>query len=234
MRLLVTAAAALGTATVVLGPVGFAAPRAGNISVTVEFRDDGADRIRSDGGGAYQDNVENAVAYIDGSTGGLIWGTNTNGTVVRTMWFYFTNCLVGPCTPPAAWPQPLVEPSGMQANALLPNGQVPSGGLRGMTIGTDYEAWIKINIPIDTDPAYYNVCFDSRGVGPCGMPAGVNSTNAHIRRDQSDQWTMWADATDSADLIRDSQSKRNRAFTLLGTYSMPFSLTVKCVKPACS
>jgi hypothetical protein len=47
------------------------------------------------------------------------------------------------------------------------------------------------------------------------------------------EWAIWANGTgDRADLIRDSQTKKNRTFTLMGTYSMPFSFTVKCVNLA--
>ena len=100
-----------------------------------------------------------------------------------------------------------------------------------MTIGEELSAWIKFDIPLDSDPAYYNVCFDSRkAVGPCGAAPGGTSTDARIRRTASGEWTIWANGIgDKADLIRDSQTRKTRTFTTLGTYSMPFSFTVTCV-----
>lgn len=225
----------IGLGVVVGGPARLlvvgAAGQAPNINVTVTLRDDsGTDRIQSDTGAPYQNNVDGVVAYIAGQTGALTFGTHANGRTVRTMKFFLTDCVAAPCSPPAAWADPLDEPSGMLANALLSNGQVLTGGLLGMTQGVQLEAWIKMDIPIDSDPAYYNVCFDSRKVvGPCGMPPAASSTNARIRRDTPSSWTVWADAADRADLIRDNQSKRSREFSLLGTYSMPFSMTVQCL-----
>ena len=102
-----------------------------------------------------------------------------------------------------------------------------------MTIGEELSAWIKFDIPLDSDPAYYNVCFDSRkAVGPCGAALGGTSTDARIRREAPDAWTIWANGSDRADLIRDTQTRKNRTFTTLGTYSMPFSFTVTCVSSA--
>jgi hypothetical protein len=114
---------------------------------------------------------------------------------------------------------------------VLKDGSSLVGGLLAMTTEAELAVWIKFNIPLDSDPAYYNVCFDSRKVvGPCREAPGGTSTDARIRRVAADEWTLWANGTgDKADLIRDSQTKRNRTFTMLGTYSMPFSFTVKCV-----
>ena len=87
---------------------------------------------------------------------------------------------------------------------------------------TNLPAWIKFDIPLDSDPAYYNVCFNPRTeVRPCSTPGGA-STDARIRRTASGEWTIWANGSgDQADLIRDSQTRKNREFRTLGTYSMP-------------
>src|SRR5262249_54054420 len=134
------------------------------------------------------------------------------------------------CTPPSTY---LNESSKILANALR-NGTEPVGGLMGMAVSEELALWAKIDIPLDSDPAYWNVCFDSRKViGPCGAAPGGTSTDAHIRRDASDHWTIFANVADRADLIRDSQTnKRSRTFTTMGTYSMPFSFTVRCVNAA--
>ena len=94
--------------------------------------------------------------------------------------------------------------------------------------------WAKFDIPLDSDPAFWNVCFDSRKVvGPCGAAPGGTSTDAHVRRDARDKWTIYANSTtDRGDLVRDSQTRKSRTFSLAGTYRMPFSFTVQCVNAA--
>jgi hypothetical protein len=236
MRLLISTALALTLALVAVGPtIDLAAAqknRPKDIKVIVSFHDRDGDKILSDGQGDYQDGVGSVVAYISGSNNGaLIFGTNTSNQAGRTLQFLFDACLLD-CNAPWNY---LNEKSGLQANVLR-NGSVPTGGLTAMTVAEgELSAWIKFNIPVDSDPAYYNVCFDSRKVvGPCGAAPGGTSTDARIRRVAPDEWTVWASADDRADLIQDSQTKKNRTFTLMGTYSMPFSLRVKCVNTNCS
>jgi hypothetical protein len=164
--------------------------------------------------------------------GALILSTNTSPVAGRTLQFFFDNCLVGPCSPPTIPPSTyLNEKAGILTNALR-DGAVPDGGMLAITTTEgELSAWIKIDIPLDTDPAFWNVCFDSRKVvGPCAAAPGGTSTDARIRRDAPDQWTIYATTGDRADLIRDSQSRRDRTFSLKGTYSMPFSFTVQCVR----
>jgi hypothetical protein len=171
--------------------------------------------------------VDGVAADIGGDPGALTSGTRAAAATVRTLRFFFIACRTT-CAPPSSWPQPLDEPAGMQLVALR-GGQIPIGGLRGMTFGDDWEARIKMSVPVDSDPAYFNVCFDSRKVvGPCGLAPSGTSTDARIRREALDRWTIWADAADRGDLIRDSNTRKSRTFTVLGTYSMPFSLTVQC------
>ena len=68
----------------------------------------------------------------------------------------------------------------------------------------DLSAWIKFGIPLDSDAAFYNVCFDSRkAVGPCGAAPEGASTEARIRRTAPGEWTIWANgSSDQADLIK--------------------------------
>ena len=232
MRSLIFSAIALTSALVALLPAIdlAAAPRNRpiDIKVVVNFSpDETTNKIQSDGLGGYRDGVDGVNAYISASNNGaLIFGTGGQQVAVRTLRFLFDNCLSTGCTAP--WPE-LDESGGLLANALR-GGSVPTGGLPAMTIGEELSAWIKFDIPVDSDPAYYNVCFDSRKVvGPCGAAPGGTSTDARVRRTASGEWTFWANDTgDRADLIRDSQAKKTRTFTTLGTYSMPFSFTVTC------
>jgi hypothetical protein len=200
--------------------------------VSVTFQDNAGDRIQSDGGGPYQDGVGSVVGYINAAANGaLLFGTTQNhGT--RTLRFFFDTCLSLPADCEAPWPS-LDEPAGLQGNVLR-GGVVPTGGLMAMTIVEgELPMWIKFNIPLDSDPAYWNVCFDSRKVvGPCSQDPSTTSTDARIRRIAPDEWTISANATDRGDLIRDSTFKKSRTYTSMGTYSMPFTLTVKCVNAA--
>ena len=226
MRLLISTAIVLTGVLVAAGPaIGVAAPnnRAKDIKVKVTFQNRSDDMILGDGvdNSTYQDGVGGVVAYIAASDGQLIFGTNAYNQAGRTLQFFFANCLTAPdCNAP--WSS-LNEKSGLQAN-------VP-GGLTAMTINEELSAWIKFNIPLDWDPAYWNVCFDSRKVvGPCAAVSGTTSTDALIRRDASNHWTVSANGTEArADLIRDSDTRRSRTYTLMGTYSMPFEFTVECV-----
>lgn len=238
MRLLFSTLMAVAALLVGAGP-GIdlvAAPnnRPRDIKVKIALDDAPGDKIQSDGGGPYEDGVSGVVAYIAASANGaLIFGTNAYHTPGRTLQFVFDNCLSLPADCDAPWPF-LNEASGLLANVLR-GGVTPAGGLLAMTTAEgELPMWIKFNIPLDSDPAFWNVCFDSRKtVGPCGLAPGATSTDARIIRIASDEWTIRADATsDRADLIRDSQTKKNRTFEWKGTYSLPFSLTVKCVDAA--
>jgi hypothetical protein len=238
MRLLISTVLALTTGFMAVGPtIDLAAAqknRPKDIKVIVSFpADESGNKIQSDGQGDYQDGVGGVVAYIAASdNGALIFSTGANNTG-RKLQFFFDTCLSGPdCIAPWSY---LNERAGLKANALR-NGSVPTGGLTAMTVDEgELSAWIKFDIPLDSDPAFYNVCFDSRKVvGACGAAPGGTSTDARIRRVAPDEWIVWASADDRADLIQDSQTKKNRTFTLMGTYSMPFSFRVKCVNTNCS
>jgi hypothetical protein len=234
MRLPILPALALTGALVAVVPaidLAAAPNRPRDIKVAVEFPpDETSNKIQSDGLGAFRDGVDGVNAYISASnSGSLIFGTGGQNDAVRRLRFFFDECVLAPTGCSAPWSH-LDEKAGLLANVLR-NGVVPAGGLMAMTIGEELSAWIKFDIPLDSDPAYYNVCFDSRkAVGPCGAAPGGTSTDARIRRTASGAWTIWADGTgDRADLIRDSQTRKTRTFTTLGTYSMPFSLTVTCL-----
>ena len=231
MRQLVCTAIVIAAGLVAGGPVTdlvAAPPRPRTIPVIITFSDQPSDKIRSDSGQPYQDGVNSVNAYIDASNNGaLIFGAGR----ARTLQFLFDNCLLAPQDCNAPWPS-LNEQSGFLVNVLR-GGVVPNGGLMAMAVNEELAAWAKINIPLDSDPAFWNVCFDSRKVvGPCGIASGGTSTDARIRRDTAGQWTMWATSAERADLIRDSDTPKNRTFTVMGTYSMPFSFTVQCVNAA--
>jgi len=171
MRLLIIPAIALTGALVAVVPaidLAAAPPnRPRDIKVIVSFPvDETGNKIQSDGQGQYEDGIGGVVAYISaGNNGALIFGANAFNQAGRTLQFFFDDCLLAPADCDAPWAF-LNEGSGLLANVLR-EGSVPTGGLMAMTILEELSAWIKFNIPLDSDPAYYNVCFDSRKVvGP--------------------------------------------------------------------
>jgi hypothetical protein len=234
MRLLFSTGLALTAAIVAAGPgIDLAAapnnrpPR--DIKVSVTLHDNAGDRIQSDGGSTYEDGVDGVLASINLSHGTLGFGT-LQDSATRTLQFFFDPlaCLSpGNCKAP--WPM-LKERAGLQGNVLR-DGVVPAGGLMAMTTDEgELPMWIKFDIPLDSDPAYWNVCFDSRKViGPCAQDTSNTSTDARIRRIASDEWEISANSTDRGDLIKDTRTKNTRTYTSMGTYSMPFTMTVKCL-----
>ncbi len=202
--------------------------------MSVTFHDNAGDRIQSDGGGTYEDGVEGVLASINTSHNGALGFGTIQNSATRTLQFFFDDapaCRL-PRTVTLRWTS-LNEPSGLQGNVLR-GGVVPSGGLMAMTTAEgELPMWIKFNIPLDSDPAYWNVCFDSRKVvAPCSQDPSNTSTDARIRRIASDEWRISANSTDRGDLIRDIKAGKDRTYTSMGTYSMPFTLTVKCLNAA--
>jgi hypothetical protein len=236
MRLLISTALALTAALVAAGPAIdlTAAPnnRPRDIRVSVTIHDNDGDRIQSDGGGIYEDGKEGVLASINTSNNGALGFGTIQNSATRTLQFFFDDCLSLPVDCEAEWPS-LNEPGGLQGNVLRGD-VVPAGGLMAMTTAEgELPMWIKFNIPLDSDPAYWNVCFDSRKViGPCSQDPSNTSTDARIRRIASDEWRISANSTDRGDLIRDIKAGKNRTYTSMGTYSMPFTLTVKCLNAA--
>ena len=229
MRLLFSTGLALTAALVAAGPgIDLAAApnkRPGAFQVTVTFNNRGGDRIQSDGlnGGSYQDRVGGVVAYIAASdSGALIFSTGSTG---RKLTFFFDDCAGPLCGLPPGGPT-LVDRAGFLSHSLN------FGGMTNMDVGAVLEAWVKFDIPLDSDPNFWNVCFDADGhTAPCSV--GDQSVNARIRRDTKATWTIFADPPPSglglaADIIKDNGAKRNR-YAAVGTYSMPFELTVACV-----
>ena len=125
-----------------------------DVKVMVSFHDLAGDRIVSDGFGSYENGVGGVVAYIAASqNGALIFGTNTSNKPGRTLQYFFDDCLLSLANCNAPWPS-LNEHSGLLANVLR-GGVVPQGGLMAMTTTEgELPAWIKFNIPLDSDPAY--------------------------------------------------------------------------------
>ena len=228
MRLISTAIA-LTAALVATAPAIdiAAAPKPKNVNVKLTFND-GGDRIISDGLGAYEGGAGGVLASIlVTDKGQLSFSTGSN----RTLKFFFYDCvLLSGCSPTF----PTVNDDARLLAHPLRDGVNPSGGLLGMTIAEgELPAFVKIDIPNDLDPRYWNLCFDAGDrFPPCAAVSGHSSTNAHIVRTANDQWTLSATSADRADLVRDSDTRRNRTFTLEGTYAMPFSVTIQCVSSA--
>jgi hypothetical protein len=243
MRLLTATAIALTIALVTAGPAHdlIAAPRPHNPRVTVTFADDEGLNIKSDGRGAYTHGSGGVIAYLDGTTGELIFSTSTN-TGTRELQFLFDDCVAACIEPDEPLPVGAPYPTGYAAAGILAgvrtvDGVKLSGGLLAMPVGStgDWRSGVKINIPLDSDPAYWTLCRAfSTTEGICAI--SDNSMPARIIRNAADLWTISAavDDTDITELFNEVSIGRKRTIEYEGAYSMPFSFTVQCVNATCS
>lgn len=243
MRLLISTAIALTAALVAAGPAIdlMAAPKPSNPRVTITFADDAAHNIKSDGGGDYVDGSGGVGAYIDRTTGVLNFGTSSgNTTTGRELQFDFGDCIAGCIANGEPLPIGAPYPSGyaraiIQAGVRTADGIKLPGGLLGMSVGSTLWSGVKLNIPLDSDPAYWTLCMVFQNTdGFCAISA--QSTPARIVRSAPDVWTITAtvDDNDVGELFNEVGGGRNRTIHFEGTYSMPFSFTVQCVNSNCS
>lgn len=244
MRLLIVPVIAVISAFIAAVPAidVLAAPKPAHPRVKLTFTDgvlpDGAiARIQSDGTGAYEDGSRNVTAYIDATTGELIFGTGSSAQ--RTFHFSFGAC-IDPCLAeegtyqmPAGAPYPEGYATanfvaGVRA-ADPDNGSTLPRALLGMPIGVAMRSGIKLNIPLDADPAYWTACFTpDEGVnGFCGLSNGA--TPVHIIRHAPGQWEMWTTGNEVTQLINEVSAKgKVRTIEYLGTYHMPFRFAIDC------
>ena len=239
MRLLISTAIALTAALVAAGPAIdlMAAPKPRNPPVKITFADHTSHNITSDLGGSYENGQSGVVAYINKSSNGeLVFYQNpTPGVSPRMLQLFFREC-IGTCTG-APFPSGFTRVN-IIAGIRAPNESPIAGGLLGMSVtpSGDYRTGLKINIPLDSDPAFWTLCMTPTNAdGFCGI--SDHSTPARIVRDDFDHWTVTAsavDGTDVGELFRETGNGRNKIISLEGTYSMPFSFTVQCVNSNCS
>ena len=83
----------------------------------------------------------------------------------------------------------------IQAGVRTADGTKLPGGLLAMSVGSTGELWsgVKINIPLDSDPAYWTLCLAFQNTdGFCAISA--HGTPARIVRSALDVWTITATA----------------------------------------
>ncbi len=239
MRLLISTALALTAALVAAGPaielIGGAEQSAQGLKVASRFTTTPATGSKAMADGTYQDGIDGRrrVYQRPSHNGALIFGTNTSNNPGRTLQFFFDKLPVVRRTASLRGGRSLsTNPAAFKETSLREAALSQLAALMAMTTAEgELPMWIKFNIPLDSDPAYWNVCFDSRKVvTPCSQDASNTSTDARIRRIASDEWRISANSTDRGrPMIRDITAGRTAQYTSMGTYSMPFTLTVKCL-----
>jgi len=233
--------AIVGVALVARGPsVDLAAAPVKNASVkfwlgdpSTPGVDNPGDKIQSDGGGIYQNGVDAVTAYIDKADNGRLVIYNGPRSP-RQMWILLDTCL-----PTSTCDEfPFVERLGQVGFQTGPknfDGSAVPDGLLGMAVGPAGERLAPFFTYLgDYDSAYWTLCKSLPDANTfCG--ASNNSTPARVVRTAADTWTFTAAATtvprtDVSQLIKKTGNNRSTVITTQGSYVMPFTLTVQCVK----
>lgn len=196
--------------------------------------DDGPDdKIRSDGQGVYQHGIGGVTANIDKADGNRLV-IYTGPRSARQFWMLLDTCL--PTSTCAEFP--FVERLGQGqflTNAKNFDGTPVPNGLLGMSVGAAGERLAPIFTYLgDYDSAYWTLCKSRPDtVTFCG--ASDNSEPARVVRTAADTWTFTASSatvprSDVSQLIKKTGNNRSTVIATQGSYEMPFTLTVQCVK----
>ena len=206
-----------------------------NAAVTITFRDDPLDNIRSDGQGAYVDGVDGVGAAIGSSDGILLFGQGT-----RKLYFQFTDCL-----DPVACDRPFLygESATQNVNKTLTVDSTAFAphGLLGIPVGEERRIFMKQWLR--DLPNEWTVCLNPPGVADLIGICSVNTvgTAARVQRTSQGTWVIFSTAepdaagnpSDRAGLVHQIPLDRHKvATTTEGPYSMPFQMTVTCVNEA--
>ena len=209
------------------------------IHVSVEFRDDVADRVRSDGGGIYVTNGKEKTKVFIGQGGQLRMGTGRRRSVLLDTTERFGGS--PSCEPPSFFAQ-LVGVSlvtlgeGCSADAKLTDAQLALGGsterpdrldLTAMTPGQMTFVGLRLNF---TDPITgdgWSLSFADRESDPDDDDAQLLSIVGGPDVDGdgfSDSWVIEAGPDDFAVAWR--RGGINERFPLCGFFSLPFAIEV--------
>lgn len=233
MRLLILPVI-IGAALAAGGPsVELAAAPAKNPALRFWLADNDGDKIRSDAQGAYQHGVDGVTAYIDRAENGRLVIYNGPRSP-RQMWILLDTCL--PTSNCGSFP--FVErlgQVGFQSGAKNFDWSGVPNGLLGMTVGASGERLAPFYTYLGTyDSAYWTLCKSLPDANTfCG--ASDNSTPARVVRTTANTWTFTASSatvprSDVGQLIKKTDNNRSPMITPQGSYEMPFTLTVQCVK----
>lgn len=203
----------LGLSLLLLGSLAllWAMPRVtplpSNIPMTATFRDnltDPPDRILSDGGGMYIDNVDEVDCVLDGS-GDFALDTVTSKTVIRHFFLDFRAPASPETSPPFA--------SSLEEGYM---NTFHGANLPGIPVGTA----IRTN---------FQVHFTAAGSGwfirfqPNQYP---DTSNVLVRRTAEDTWEIEAAPTDIAKLLS-YPTKGRFVLTDHGNFFMPFKIVAR-------
>ncbi len=193
--------------------------KSGTTSAVVSFRDsnaDSADRVRSDGGGPYIDNVQKVSAYIQSGAHAAdieLWLGNTKG--VRTLSLDFSDCVSADgCSSP-------FQQGFVYRNTAW---RTLQGNLPAMEVG-ETNVPVRLRIEFDApDPAtgeskHWFLRFD-----PLDFDTECQGSNLAISRISSSAWVIEAGSLQTACLL--SQEGVNQPRLVRGRFAMPFQATV--------
>ena len=198
--------AAVGSAVLLIGSSGivaWAAKSPAPTPATVTFRDFAGDGIKSDGQGAYVDNVKGSVCHIfTGGSEDLTVGTFQSG---RTIQFFYT--------PASDVVQPSANPP---SGSLVDNAFMNIRAIGAMQVGETRTTMAG---------------FDTN-VGKFQFNPNNGSLLVVVTRDSQSHWTVSTEASlpGAGDLDDLLQAYKNTT-RVVGYYHMPFGLDVNC--PTC-
>ena len=207
------------------------------IPVSVEFRDDGADRVRSDGGGIYVTNGREKSKVFIGQGGQLRMGTGRTRSVFLDTTVRFDGGGCGPSSFAQLVSVNLVTlGEGSNADAKLTDAQLALGGsterpdrldLTAMTPGQMTFVGLRLNF---TDPITgegWSLSFADRESDPDDNHAQLVSIVGGDDVDGdgfSDSWVIEAGPDDFAVAWR--RGGIDQRFPLCGFFSLPFLIEV--------
>ena len=192
----------------------------GNLAVSVTFQDRLGDRVMSDFHDCpttgdclspYIDGVDRVRAQID-TPGNLVLGlggAKRNKPAIRTLFFDFSDCILGPCSPP------FEDGFGFSPAVMFTSGV----NLREMLVGEvrdDLAAMVTVK-PAEEDHSwrFFFDPLDRRSPG---------SSYLSVTRLDIDIWEIEAGATDIAWL---GENLGGGGLTFAGLYHMPFKMIVQ-------
>ncbi len=191
----------------------------GTIPMTVTFRDFPGDdvdpvpdRLMSDGLGDYIDKVDKVGAGISTRGNFRLALTKGNQPAIRTLFYDFSDCVDGPCTPPF-----------IEGFSVAPASVVTSGSginLLEMFVGQardDLRLILTLNLD-SVENGLWQLFFDPSNADCSG------STFVTVERISADTWEIEAGPDDVA-CLREQSGGGEHIFS--GLYHMPFKFTIK-------
>ena len=193
-----------------------------DIELRIQMRDDDVlpDRIRSDGLGLYEHDVDRVQAVIDGDFGQLVFDADTDKgpepAVTRTVCFDFSDRADADDPSTDADDPPFIE------GCVEPKWNVTdtgvSGGLVGMAAGETVTGRSRFVWSDDTDDVQYFVIF--------GSTDRSDPDRLTVTRHDADTWTVTA-ASDQVGRLEKEATKGRSQRQVVGEWHLPFQATLE-------